>query len=318
MKKVTIISGYYNREDFVDESIKSLLNQTYKNYDIIIFDDSSTDNTHRNLLKHESPNLKIIRHKNNIGFVKGLINTINSTDSEYIAIHGSGDISLPDRIAKQVDILDNDKNCMIVGSHYCNIDLLNNTQKIVKGKQYYNKNELLKKNPLSHGEVMYRKKNYEKVGGYKDFFKFSQDYDLWLRMCKYGYVYIVQELLYKRIIQRDGVSYEPKKLIQQKKYSYLAKESNKNESFNLESFHSINDIKFANSLKFNISIFKMYNVLMFKGLLHDEIYFINNSSRIFKIYYIVTRKIYSIVFFKNCINYFYKKFFPLYRNIINL
>ena len=101
---VSIITVYYNREQYIKESIQSLLEQTYKNTEIIIVDDGSNDETLNILNKFTDNRIRIISH-GNMGFVKSIKKAIDISKGKYIAIHGSVDISHANRIERQVDFL---------------------------------------------------------------------------------------------------------------------------------------------------------------------------------------------------------------------
>lgn len=232
---VSIISGYYNRENFVAESIDSLLKQTYSNIEIIIFDDCSKDNTHQNLLQFSNDNrVKIIRHETNIGFVNGLINAINSSRGEYIAIHGSGDISHPNRIERQVAILNEFKDVGVVGCTVTNVrydknyNILYRTN--INNEKFHGsaKESILVKNIFTHGEVMFRKSIYDRVGGYRPQFAYAQDRDLWCRMSRLCDFFIVPEPLYSRKLLPDGVGSKLHKLIVQRLLSEFARQCHEN------------------------------------------------------------------------------------------
>ena len=215
---VSIITGYYNRQDQVSESIKSLINQSYQNTEIIIFDDCSTDDTYNRLNEFAvlDSRIQLIKHEKNIGFVQGLIEAINVSKGEFIAIHGSGDLSYENRIEKQVACLLKMTSVSVVGCHFYNsrkgkvIDTIKHTNELGFKKK------LLKRNVFSHGEVMFRKSTYDKVGGYRPFFQYSQDYDLWCRMSLISDYYIIQEVLYTRNNDSDNaVSNSTLKLVRQ-------------------------------------------------------------------------------------------------------
>ncbi len=225
---VSIISGYYNRENFVDESVASLVNQRFKDVEIIIFDDCSTDGTYDKLKAFEAadPRVKVIRHQTNKGFVRGMIEAISIARGEFIAVHGSGDLSMPDRIEKQVEALLSKPNVGVVGSFIENIRFKKNGEtegQLVKHEFEGNGQQiLLKKNIFSHGEVMYRKSLYHQVGGYRELFKFAQDRDLWCRMSKVCDFYVVPHVLYKRFSLPDGASFLLEKVLVQRVLSEFA------------------------------------------------------------------------------------------------
>lgn len=241
--KVSVICGFYNRESLVKRTMESLINQNYSDYEIIIFDDRSTDNTFEELKKYEKNNIKIYQHKNNYGFVKGLINAIEISNGEYIAIQGSGDVSFVERLKLQASILDKKRSIGVVGCFYNNILEDINLKRVVK---YVSDNisysELTTKNYFSHGEVMFRRSYYNQVGGYRTAFKYSQDYDLWLRMIKVCSFYTVKKVLYDRYIQFNGITYNADKTIDQSRYSLYSREVN-NGNRKYDEFISVNDLR---------------------------------------------------------------------------
>lgn len=217
-KLVSIISVYYNREKVIEESINSLINQTYKNIEIIIVDDGSSDNTYQELCKFDDKRLRIISHKN-MGFVKSMQKAISISNGEYIAVHGSGDVSYPNRIEKQIEILENDRSIGIVSSLAIKTDL-NNTYSRITNNKFDSRNgsyieQLVDKSIIIHGASMYRKNIYNSVGGYREFFRFGQDRDLWLRMCTITKPYIIPEVLYTMYVLPDSVSDDFQKRITQ-------------------------------------------------------------------------------------------------------
>lgn len=224
---VSIITVYYNREDRVIDSIQSLLNQTYENIEIIAVDDGSTDNTLEVLRSIKDPRYKVITHPN-MGLTKSLIKAVKMAKGEAIAIHGSGDISHPERIKKQVEILQCREDIGVVGCYVKNYNSESGETTFFKSRipPGVNLTDLLKqRNLFTHGEVMFRKKIYEQVGGYREFFKYAQDRDLWLRMSIVTNFYIVPEVLYTRYLFSDGVYLSVHKTILQKFLSDISRQS---------------------------------------------------------------------------------------------
>lgn len=220
---VTVITGYYNRKEGLRESIQSVLNQTYKNIEFIVFDDKSSDGTYELLSEFNDPRLKLIRHEQNIGFTAGMVKAAEMATGKYISVHGAGDISLPERIEKQLDILENKSDVAVVGCLYDNYNIVSGVNEEVRMKANFSRDDVFIKTPISQGGSMYRTEQYREVGGYNPIFKFVQDGELWLKLTCLGSIYVVQELLYKRIVFADGVSFNTRKTIQQSKFSLLAR-----------------------------------------------------------------------------------------------
>lgn len=223
---VSIVTVYYNRSEQVVESINSLLNQTYKNIEVIAVDDGSSDDTLEKLRSIKDKRLKVLTHENK-GFVQSIRKAIEHTKGDIIAIHGSGDISYPNRIEKQLKVLKENEKIGVVGCYVEHVNKVDNYSRII-GIALDGITDitsyLLKKNIFTHGEVMFRKEIYDKVGGYRDFFKYTQDYDLWLRMSLHTQFYVIKEVLYKRYTLPDGVSAIFEKKIMQKFFSEMAKQ----------------------------------------------------------------------------------------------
>ncbi|WP_010270026.1 glycosyltransferase [Paenibacillus senegalensis] len=217
---VSILTVYYNRADQVEESIQSLLSQTYRNMEIIVVDDGSTDRTLEKLSQYNDPRLRIITHSNR-GFTRSIIEAVRQSRGELIAIHGSGDYSYPDRIEKQVRLLQARPQVGVVGCHVENANKVTGTSALF---HKFNPNEsavdqLLRYNIFTHGEVMFRRSVYNQAGGYRELFKFTQDYDLWLRMALCTQFATIDEVLYRRYTLPDGVSASTEKMLVQR---YLA------------------------------------------------------------------------------------------------
>ncbi len=221
MTRVSIVSVWYNRADHVATSIESLLAQTHDDLEIILCDDGSTDATLAELRKFDDPRL-IILSQANAGFVVTMNRMIASATGDYIAVHGSGDVSLPERIARQAAVLDSDPDTGVVS---CWIEARGD----IKRPRGWDKDEAqplrsvaLEGNPFSHGEVMFRRSVFEAVGGYRPIFAFAQDRDLWLRMGLHTGYRVVPETLYRRFNLPGSVSRSGDKVILQKKLSAFA------------------------------------------------------------------------------------------------
>lgn len=204
---VSIICGYYNRKENLVNSIQSVLDQSYGNFEVIVFDDCSNDGTRELLETFNDSRLVLLKHEMNIGFTKGIIHAISHAKGEYIAIHGAGDISLRERIEKQVELLELDNSIGIVG---CLIEESSKegtriTTPFRNGRSDY----------FTHGEVMYRRNLYYMAGGYNPLLKYGQFSPLKAEILKLSKAGYVDEVLYKRIHFDNGVSKNNSKRIEQ-------------------------------------------------------------------------------------------------------
>lgn len=175
--QISVIMSVYNHEKYLDFSINSILNQTFKNIEFLIIDDASMDNSYKILKSYESldKRIKVFRNKKNIGLTKSLNKLIGYSSSQYIARQDSDDFSLPNRLKTQ--------HTFLTSTNYeacTSRALTKHNMKIVPRFSYYlPKKILLKyKNPFIHGSLMISSKLINEVGNYDERFIYSQDYKL--------------------------------------------------------------------------------------------------------------------------------------------
>jgi hypothetical protein len=219
---VSIVTVFYNRVAYVRESIESLLAQTYPNIEIVAVDDGSTDGTGEALEAIRDPRLTVRRQANG-GFVRAINAAVRASGGEYVAIHGSGDVSLPERVARQAEVLRTRPAIGVVACWWQDEDLHAGD---VAARRYAAderfRDVVVRYNPLGHGEVMFRRALFDRVGGYREFFRFAQDHDLWIRMSMHCDYDIVREQLYRRRSIPGGVSASGEKVLQQFLFSDFA------------------------------------------------------------------------------------------------
>lgn len=200
--KVSVLMSVYDGDRFLRESIESILSQTFTDFEFIIVNDASTDKT-ADILKAYSfrdPRIKIITNKTNLGLTKSLNIGIKESTGEYIARMDSDDISLPERIEKQVKFLDENKDHGVVGALVYAID---ETGKRIDGFKNWiheidNKTiqkKLIKRNVVVHPLAVVRKSTLDLVGGYDESFRYAQDYDLWFRIAMISKIHNLPEFL---------------------------------------------------------------------------------------------------------------------------
>lgn len=215
----------YNGENYLYEAIQSILNQSYIDFEFIIINDGSTDNSWKIIEQYAQEDSRIIPViQENIGLTKSLNKGIHLAKGQYIARQDADDISLASRLESQYNYFINNSNITLVGS-LC--EIINNNGKILqKGKDRRFSKRGLKKflsrnNLFMHGEVMYKKSSVVNVGMYREHFQYAQDYDLWLRLIhNYDFV-IIPQILYRYRLISESISVS--KYESQKYYAELAK-----------------------------------------------------------------------------------------------
>ncbi|WP_156290945.1 glycosyltransferase family 2 protein [Oceanobacillus salinisoli] len=186
MPKVSVICTVKNGGLFIIETVESIIKQTFEDWEMVIVDDGSTDNT-LNIIKIYVGNdsrFNIISSPS-IGRGNALNLAIDSAKGEYIANIDADDPSHPQRLEIQVAVLDSNSECTVVASNGLLIfdeekpnwkcyDTNNMTLKNVTSNLIFN-------NPISHSSVMMRKRNLIKIGKYDSDRKSQLDYELWVR-----------------------------------------------------------------------------------------------------------------------------------------
>jgi glycosyltransferase involved in cell wall biosynthesis len=194
---VSILLPVYQGELFLAESINSILNQSYDNFELIIINDGSTDKTGDIIAGYKDKRISVVTQKNK-GLVESLNIGIKMTKSEYIARQDADDISEPTRLEKQVNFLESHKNVVMAG---CSMKVVDMSSAIMHEHRVLLNNpelkqELLMRSPFAHGSVMMRKDAVIKAGGYRKDEWPAEDYGLWLRMAEFGDFANLDEPLY--------------------------------------------------------------------------------------------------------------------------
>lgn len=201
----TVLSVWHNRAAKVDASIASLAMQNYRGFRAIVVDDASTDDTYALLERHRSDRI-LVRRQANAGFTRTMITLCAEVKTEFIAVHGAGDESLPHRLAAQRAFLQAHPGVVAVGCGIENVDELSGRRWEVLPDTTIRTGPIDGSFGISHGEVMFRRDAYLRAGGYRDVFAIGQASDLFRRMSRLGDFGYVPEMLYRRYLMRDGVN----------------------------------------------------------------------------------------------------------------
>ena len=199
MTKVSFITCAFNREATIAQTIESVLKQTYKDWEMIVCDDGSTDKTAQIVKDYEDrypAQIKYI-HQENQGPGAARNAAINASCGEYVAILDSDDLATEDRLAKQVAFLDANPEIILTGA---NAHVFVGDKKVVRDIVFAHSNEeiqkcMLDENQFVHSSVMIRKKYLDEFGLYREELKSSQDYELLLRLSQQGKVANMDEYL---------------------------------------------------------------------------------------------------------------------------
>jgi glycosyltransferase EpsE len=184
--RITVIMATYNDEAFISECLKSLTNQTFKDFLVKIIDDNSSDKTVdiiEEWCQKDSRVTLVGKNDNNMGLTKNLNKLIALVDTEFIARMDGDDICLPTRFEKQMDFLKANPEYSVVGTCAFDIDEYGN---VIKDRLFPETNNQVRKaiskyNPVLHPSVIIKTQDLKDLKGYDEAFRFVQDYDLWFR-----------------------------------------------------------------------------------------------------------------------------------------
>lgn len=201
---ISIILPTYNwNPKWLTESINSVLNQTYSNFELIIINDASTNNIEETILEFQKNDKRIIYIKNekNLQLTKTLNKWIKLSKWEYIARIDDDDIWYDHtKLQKQVDFMEQNPDYWLCGTD--TIIIWHNWKVISKIKMRSSDNEIkkniLKSNQFTHSSVIIRKKILQEVWWYyNEIYNWAEDYELWLRLWKNSKLYNINEFLVK-------------------------------------------------------------------------------------------------------------------------
>lgn len=193
--------GVYNCEDTLVLAVRSIQNQTYTNWELILCDDGSSDNTYKIAedLAIREPRIILLRNEKNLGLNETLNRCLKAASGEYIARMDGDDESLPERFEKQLNFLEAHPEFEIVSCPMILFDE-NGEWGQTKAKEYPQPEDVVTGSPICHAPVMMRKECIDAVQGYTVDPKMLrvEDVNLWIKLYAAGYrCYNLQEPLYR-------------------------------------------------------------------------------------------------------------------------
>lgn len=207
MPKVSVVLPVYNCVKYFRESMESLGAQTFQDFEVVIVDDACYDGTEKQIDVYDRllPNVRVVRHPNNLGLGESLNDGLTAAAGEYIAIQHADDISFPERLEKEVVYLDSHPEISLVGTWTQYIDAdgvpkkkdgwwLRQVKNVPDDPEVIAKS-LLEMNCFVHSSVMFHKSVIGSVGFYDPSMVPTEDYDYWLRISEKHKVGIIREVL---------------------------------------------------------------------------------------------------------------------------
>ena len=197
--KVSVLMPIYNQERFLKESIASILGQSFKDCELLIMDDGSSDNSFKIIKSFQDKRIKVFQNSKRLGLAKCLNRLIIKSHGKYLARMDGDDISLQDRLIKQASFLDKNIKVALVG---CKAKIINAKGVVIGYFKYPSgyqeiRKDILSQNLFVHPGIMMRKDIIKSLGGYDEKLFYSQDYDLTLRLVVKHTCYNLNQFLLK-------------------------------------------------------------------------------------------------------------------------
>jgi glycosyltransferase involved in cell wall biosynthesis len=198
---ISVVMSVHNDAVRVARAVNSIQAQTCCNWECLVVNDGSTDDTGAALdrIAAAEPRLRVL-HQSNTGLTRALIRGCAEARGEYVARHDADDVSHPERLQKQSELLRSDPWIGFVSCWTRYVGPEDEPLEVVERScdPPTATRQLLdeKLGPPAHGSVMFRRSLYERVGGYRPEFYYAQDSDLWLRMAEQSKIAYLPEVAY--------------------------------------------------------------------------------------------------------------------------
>jgi len=287
---ISVLMPVYNCELFIYEAVQSILNQTFKDFELLVIDDCSTDNTIKIIESFNDKRIQLIRKKNNSGYTDSLNYGISIAKGNYIARMDGDDVSLPERFQIQVDFLDKYPDVILCGT---GIKIINSDTILMHPSTHEEiKVKLCFSNSFYHPTLLFRKSVLLDINYDKDF-EPAEDYDLWTKLIFKGKLSNINQVLLNYRVHpnqisnyKNEVQFNASTIAQLRMFQILFKD----EVIDIElfkaafKFSNLNKIKdFSTSLQFFKKIknrnqeAKIYNTFLFNNKLNElKINFLKN------------------------------------------
>jgi glycosyltransferase involved in cell wall biosynthesis len=210
MAKVDVIIPTYNRSQFLQAAIASVLKQTFGDFTLFVVDDASEDDTRSIVESFNDKRIKYIRHAVNRGEAFARNTGVSNTSAAFVAFLDDDDEWLPKKLELEFDLLKNSPEK--VGGVYSGLLIIDKNTGIVKGRKLAERRgdiylDMISRNVLfTPSTVLLRTKCFEKVGLFDESIPWMLDYDMWIRISKEFHFECIKEPLVKYHLHKNRIS----------------------------------------------------------------------------------------------------------------
>lgn len=205
---VSVLIAVHNGMPYLPETIESIRSQSFRDFEVVLVDDGSTDETPRFIQAIDDPRIVYYRNKSR-GFVNALNYGLQLARAPVVARMDADDLALPTRLERQYQYLRDHPECVLVGCDYYDID--GNSEIVSENDYNYASDRVLRWlllicNPFIHPGVSFRRSTVADLGGYRREYESAEDYDLWTRICAVGKVANIPCKLMKKRYHSNSMS----------------------------------------------------------------------------------------------------------------
>jgi glycosyltransferase involved in cell wall biosynthesis len=192
---ISVVMPVHNAAPYLDASIRSILGQTFKDFEFVILDDGSTDESNRILREwaQRDERIRLFENRRTLGLVGSSNRVVAEARAPLLARMDADDISQPSRLERQWRVLSERPDVALVGTLWEGIDGRG------RGVRPRDRWRLVKRSlfaPFPHGSIMFRRERFDEVGGYREACVYWEDFDLYLRMADRGRIVVLPDTLY--------------------------------------------------------------------------------------------------------------------------
>ncbi|WP_051291354.1 glycosyltransferase family 2 protein [Pedobacter glucosidilyticus] len=216
---ITVFMAVYNGERYLQEAIDSILHQTFKNFELLIINDGSTDNSENIILQNKDPRIRLINNPKNQGLVITRNIGLQEAKGKYIAILDSDDIALPQRLEIQYNFMESHQDIAICGSKALQFNHLKE-EVLIDVHTDYLAERLIFGNVFVNSSIILRREAALQVGGYQNY-SLGEDYDLALRISESYPIANLNEILVKYRIHQHNITLTENKALTQEELKII-------------------------------------------------------------------------------------------------
>lgn len=204
MPKITVLMPVYNSEKYLREAIDSILNQTFNDFELLIINDASTDNSKNIILSYKDQRIRYYENNKNLGVAKTLNRGLRLACGDYIARMDADDISVPFRLKRQIDFMDRNPEIVVCGGWVRAFKETDSAVWCTPADYETIKSTMLFHSAIYHPTVMTRAKVLKRHElFYSSTFDGSEDYEFWVRIADHFKIVNLQEVLLRHRIHSN-------------------------------------------------------------------------------------------------------------------